>query len=87
MDINQLVDQAAQVNASYRVDADERTLEVGFLYGTAELIIAITGLLPTESYSDKREAIATLIDERAYAHYSALYSVLPNTIGYEVGTR
>jgi hypothetical protein len=44
---------------------DERDLEVGFLYGTAELVLGLNGILFEESYSDRRELIAKAIDKRA----------------------
>lgn len=62
-----LIDTAISVNENYRCNAEEpseRTLEVGFLYGTTEMI-AVATLLTAESYQRVREEIATQIDKAA----------------------
>jgi hypothetical protein len=61
MDRAKLIEVAANVNGNYRVDDNDIDLEVGFLYGTAELITALT-LGKDESYNDVREEIARQID-------------------------
>lgn len=78
MNIHRLIDAAAIVNAGYRDDKstpEERSLEIGFLYGTAELVLAVNGLLPTDSYSDRREVVARAIDRRAVENYGAPYAL------------
>jgi hypothetical protein len=64
MDRAKLLDTAVYANESYRVDEDDRDLEIGFLYGTAEMIVALT-IMDGESYSDLREELAREIDKRA----------------------
>ncbi len=61
--LDDLILLAAGLNTSYRgVEEDERDLEIGFLYGTAEMVLGLVGLPPHESYSDRREEIARFID-------------------------
>jgi hypothetical protein len=72
MNRDELIDVAVGVNENYRIDDRDRDLEVGFLYGTAELITALT-LGEDESYSEVRESIAQQIDQRAA---KASYAVL-----------
>lgn len=62
--LDELIEAAVGVNANYRVDSNNRDLEVGFLYGTAELITVLV-LGPNQSYSDVREEIAREIDRKA----------------------
>lgn len=79
MTLDQLIDAAAIVNAGYRVDCEtpaERSLEVGFLYGTAELVLTLNGMLPSDSYSERREAIAKAIDRRAVEQHGAEYPLI-----------
>lgn len=64
LDREKLIDAAVGVNENYRVAQDEHDLELGFLYGTAEMVVALT-LREGESYHDVREQIARQIDERA----------------------
>lgn len=59
-----LIDEAVGVNENYRTSEEDRNLELGFLYGTAELIVALT-ISENESYNDIREEIAQQIDQRA----------------------
>jgi hypothetical protein len=68
----ELIEAAVGVNENYRIDASD-TMEIGFLYGTAELITALT-LQDGESYGEVRERIARQIDREAA---KATYSVLP----------
>jgi hypothetical protein len=59
-----LLDAAVGVNANYRNDDTDHDLELGFLYGTAEMIVALT-LKDDESYHDLREELARAIDALA----------------------
>lgn len=60
-----LVQTAIVVNESYRTgDEEDRDLEIGFLYGTAEMIVSAT-LQDHESYNDLREELARRIDAGA----------------------
>lgn len=63
---DELIEAAIGVNEGYRGVSgdDDRDLEVGFLYGTAELILVLT-FVDGESYHDSREAIAAKIDKGA----------------------
>lgn len=73
MDRAELINTAAGANENYRI-GDGRELELGFLYGTAELITTLT-LGPDESYSDAREAIARQIDLEAATGTYPLLSI------------
>ncbi len=57
MDRETLIDAAIGANENYRVNEDGGDMEIGFLYGTAELITVLT-LQQDESYSLVREKIA-----------------------------
>jgi hypothetical protein len=59
-----LIEAAVGVNENYRTDDTDRDTEVGFLYGTAEMIVALT-LKDEESYGDLREELARAIDKLA----------------------
>lgn len=59
-----LIDTAVGLNENYRTDETDHDLELGFLYGTAEMVVAST-LKPDESYHDLREAVAAQIDKAA----------------------
>lgn len=59
----ELIEIAAGVNEGYRI-GDDKTLEIGFLFGTAELITSLT-LKDGESYHDVRLDIAKAIDNKA----------------------
>jgi hypothetical protein len=60
-----LIDAAIGANENYRDSAqDDRDLELGFLYGTAEMVVMLT-ITDGESYHDLRESIAKQIDEAA----------------------
>ena len=62
---DELIRLAAKLNNDYRVgDKTPDDLEIGFLYGTAELILAATWE-DGASYSELREHIAHQIDELA----------------------
>lgn len=74
-----LIDAAVGVNENYRVDDRDRDLEVGFLYGTAEMIVALT-LEDGESYHDVREEVAQQIDAKAA---QTTYPVLQAKVGHE----
>ncbi len=60
----ELIAAAVGQTETYRTDIDDRDLEIGHLYGMADLITALT-LGETESFSDAREAIAQEIDRIA----------------------
>lgn len=64
---SRLIQTAADLNANYRCDKDDRDLELGFLFGTAEMVAAllIAEGLSHESFSDLRHAIAKEIDKLA----------------------
>lgn len=64
MDRNKLLEAAIGVNSGYRVNELDSDLETGFLYGTAEMIVALT-LKDNESYGDLREELARQIDKEA----------------------
>ena len=76
MHLELLLGAAARINADYRGNIDERELELGFLYGTAELVLVTIGLLPEDSYSERREAIAKAIDDLAVTKKGAPYALL-----------
>ena len=62
----ELLTNAVDLNENYRNDDSSAShdLEVGFLYGTAEMIVALT-LKNEESYHDLREELARAIDSMA----------------------
>jgi hypothetical protein len=61
---DELIETAIGVNENYRVNKFDKELETGFLYGTAELIVALT-IQKNESYSELRGQIARQIDAKA----------------------
>lgn len=69
----EMIEAAIGLNESYRIGEDVETLEVGFLYGTAELITTLT-LGEDESFSDVRKEIAKQIDKGAA---ESTYPLLP----------
>lgn len=72
-----LIATAVAVNEGYRI-GDSRKLEIGFLYGTAEMIVSLT-LADNESYGELREELARKIDKEAA---KLTYPLLPSN-GYE----
>jgi hypothetical protein len=71
-DREDLIQTAIGVNENYRCVDDCQDLEIGFLYGTAEMIVALT-LEKHESYGELRKEIALRIDhEAAKITYSIL---------------
>lgn len=78
-EIDHVENMAAGLLSSYIGAGDtntDRDLEVGFLYGMAELTLALTGIGADESYSDRREQIARDIDDLAFGTYAAPYRVI-----------
>jgi hypothetical protein len=65
MDRAKLIDVAVGLNENYRSEmSDLYKMELGFLYGTAEFVTALT-LQKDESYCEVREEIARKIDQEA----------------------
>lgn len=65
MDRAELIEIAIGINENYRTEDSPimKDLEIGFLYGCAEMILTLT-LREGESYSEMREVIANEIDHR-----------------------
>ena len=67
----ELVESAVAENDAYRDLSNPRDLEIGYLYGQADLIVNAT-IGPDESFSDLRTEIAEEIDRRATEKYPLL---------------
>lgn len=74
----ELIQAAIGENSDYRDESNGRDLEVGYLYGMADLITVMT-LGDDESFSDTRHDIAAQIDKGAMKEK---YAILPEN-GYK----